>query len=375
MDHFEFNHFEQRLVDKYSRMKLPVDACFELTPYCNMSCKMCYVHETKCNQPMLRKETWLDFGRQAKDMGALFVLLTGGEPLVHPDFKEIYLGLKEEGMIITLNSNGTLIDEEMADFFAVNPPRRINISLYGPSNEVYQDLCGYKEGFTKVKRAIELLLDRNVAVKINIIANKINYPHLEEMYQFCESYGLAVEANSYLFEPLRLDGVNYRKYQLNPEEMAEANILWEKYRYSFEKYMVRSVTAYEALDRYIEPDMCEGDCIQCRAGSSSFWLCWDGYMTPCVNILNPRINVLEHGIEKSWKYIVEETVRIRISGKCSSCSLRQICQSCAAIALHENGSFGEVPQIICDATMEQAKRMAANVTKHVREVHPGEEQI
>lgn len=375
MDHFEFNQFEQKLVDRYSRMKLPMDVCFELTPYCNMSCKMCYVHETKCNLPLLRKDAWLDFGRQAKALGALFVLLTGGEPLVHPDFKDIYLGLKEEGMIITLNSNGTLIDEEMADFFAKYPPRRINLSLYGPSDDVYSELCGCQDGFTKVKRGIELLLGRNVAVKINIIANKMNYPYLEEMYQFCASYGLDVEANSYLFEPLRLDGMNNRQYQLSPEEMADANLRWDMYRLSMEEFMVRSVVAHEALTRYVKPHSCEGNCIQCRAGSSSFWLCWDGFMTPCVNILKPRINVPDHGIEKAWQYIVEEVSRIRISGKCNSCSLRQLCQTCAAVSLHENGSFGDVPQIICDATMEQAKRMAAGVSRHLRQVEAEEESL
>ena len=71
------------------------------------------------------------------------------------------------GMILTINTNGTLIDETWADFFAQHPPRRINITLYGTSKETYRDLCHYKDGFEKALRGIRLLRERNVDVKIN----------------------------------------------------------------------------------------------------------------------------------------------------------------------------------------------------------------
>ena len=61
------------------------------------------------------------------------------------------------GMILTLNTNGTLINEEWAEFFAKNKPRRINITLYGSKNETYENLCHMKDGFDKTIRGIELL--------------------------------------------------------------------------------------------------------------------------------------------------------------------------------------------------------------------------
>ena len=63
--------------------------------------------------------------------GTVFLLLTGGEPLLFPDFKTLYRRLRNLGMILTINTNGTLLDEAWADFFATYPPRRINITLYG----------------------------------------------------------------------------------------------------------------------------------------------------------------------------------------------------------------------------------------------------
>ena len=92
-------------------------------------------------------QEWLTLGKEMADAGTLFLLLTGGEPLLHPDFKEIYLGLKKLGMIITINTNGTLIDKEWAAFFGENKPRRINITLYGADAATYGKLCHYPAGF------------------------------------------------------------------------------------------------------------------------------------------------------------------------------------------------------------------------------------
>lgn len=65
----------------------------------------------------------------------------GGGPLLVPGFKELYLALKAEGMVLTLNTNGTLLDEQWADFFARHKPRRVNITLYGADDAAYETLC------------------------------------------------------------------------------------------------------------------------------------------------------------------------------------------------------------------------------------------
>ena len=63
-------------------------------------------------------EEWTKVAEDMMKAGTLFVLLTGGEPLLYPHFRELYQKLRGLGMIVTINTNGTLIDEEWADFFA-----------------------------------------------------------------------------------------------------------------------------------------------------------------------------------------------------------------------------------------------------------------
>ena len=91
-----------------------------------------------------------------------------------PDFKTLYRRLRNLGMILTINTNGTLLDEAWADFFATYPPRRINITLYGADAASYDRLCHFPQGFDQTLRAVRLLRARNVDVKISCSVTKKN---------------------------------------------------------------------------------------------------------------------------------------------------------------------------------------------------------
>lgn len=86
---------------------LAVSGAFEITSRCNFNCSMCYVHNE--TQDALSAEQWLNLGSQARDAGLLFLLITGGEPLLREDFEKIYLGLQKLGFMISINTNGSLI--------------------------------------------------------------------------------------------------------------------------------------------------------------------------------------------------------------------------------------------------------------------------
>lgn len=156
---------EQQMFAMATEKKVPLYGVLELLPLCNLNCDMCYVRMSREEMEEVgRLRTMEEWTKTAEDMmraGTLFVLLTGGEPLLYPHFRELYQKLRELGMIITINTNGTLIDEAWADFFAENKPRRINITLYGASNETYERLCHYPGGFDKAVNGIRLLRERN----------------------------------------------------------------------------------------------------------------------------------------------------------------------------------------------------------------------
>lgn len=109
---------------KGRKLGLPIAGNFELTARCNFNCPMCYVHMTQEQVDAVGKELtaqqWLDIAKAAKDRGMVFALLTGGEPLVRKDFFEIYDGMREMGILISINSNGSMLKGKILERFPGN---------------------------------------------------------------------------------------------------------------------------------------------------------------------------------------------------------------------------------------------------------------
>lgn len=93
--------YEKYLIERAARGQIPLNASLELLPVCNMNCDMCYVRlsreEMERQGRLRRADEWLALADQMKEAGTLFVLLTGGEPLLYPGFREVYMGLRKWG--------------------------------------------------------------------------------------------------------------------------------------------------------------------------------------------------------------------------------------------------------------------------------------
>ena len=121
---------------------VPLAGNFELTARCNFNCRMCYVHQNQDPEKELTAQQWIELGRHARDRGMLFLLITGGEPMLRPDFPLIYKSLREMGLMVSINTNASLLTDEILELFRNFPPTRLNISLYGGNHETYRNLCG-----------------------------------------------------------------------------------------------------------------------------------------------------------------------------------------------------------------------------------------
>lgn len=346
---------EERLCDMATKKKIPLGGSFELLPLCNMNCEMCYVRLER--KEMERKgrirsgEEWLSLAKEMVDEGTLFVLLTGGEPLLHPDFCMIYRGLLKLGMIITLNTNGTLIDEEMADFLARYHPRRVNITIYGKNPDTYKRLCHFEDGFERAVRGVRLLCDRGVDVKLNGSISKRNQKDIDALLKLSRDLEVPINIDTYMYPAGRERDKGFRyDARLDPGSAARAKVEILKGSLTDEEYRQYCATKLRMIEKKIpeKPDLS----VRCRAGRSSFVINWQGNMTPCVMLKDPSMNVFEVGFSKSWKYIVKKADAIRISQTCGKCTMRNVCQTCAACAFLEAGSYDGVPEYMCRYTEE-----------------------
>ena len=348
---------EERMIAIADQKKEPISGVLELLPLCNMNCSMCYVRLSR--EEMEQKgrvrtiDEWLDMAKQMQKAGVLFVLLTGGEPLLYPDFKKLYLALREMGMIVSVNTNGTLIDEEWIDFFAKNKPRKINITLYGGSEDTYEVLCHYKGGYEKTIRAIKRLTEKNIDVKINYTLTKHNEHEVEDVVKWIKKMNLPISIDTYMIPVKRERDKSFdMQSRLMPKEAAKARIKSWKLLLGQEEYENSKNEMREESDA-ISNENLKCDCeMSCHAGSSSFTITWDGRMMPCLTLEKVQVDVFDKGFSEAWKYLVEETAKIRINAKCAECLYRPFCRTCAACAIAETGDEQGIPEYMCEYAKE-----------------------
>lgn len=358
MDTFStMDSFEQMICKKASFNEIPITGAIELLPLCNMNCDMCYIRLSKEEAEKISKimtaDEWIEVAKQMKEAGTLFVLLTGGEPFLYKDFKKVYNALKNMGIIITINTNGTLIDEEIANMLKKNKPRRVNVTLYGASNEAYADICKNPKGFDQTINAIRLLKERNIDVKMNVSLIEKNKNELPLMFEIAHKLDVPIDVDTYMYPKTKGTKSDFDlQCRLNPKEAANIDIA---IRYntetekSFMKNRIDFLNKYEYA-KYVKPP--QQIPMQCRAGKSSFWIDWKGNVTPCVFMENISINVFENDFSKCWKYIVKESKKLFMPKECVLCDKREICQVCMATVYCENGNFKKAPKYLCDFTEE-----------------------
>lgn len=344
--------------------KIPLTGAFELLPICNLKCKMCYIRKSmdEVNESggLLPAKFWLDIAKQAGDMGMLFPLLTGGEPFLRHDFQEIYAGIQEMGMQVSINSNGTMIDEAMARWLGKHVPTRINITLYGSSEKSYERLCGNGDAYNRVRKSVELLKKYRIPVKFNTSITPENINDMEDMINYAKSVQSPIQVATYMFPPLRRDNTMFgQNNRLSPEEAGYARVKADWLQNDQEWFKIQAAR----FERFVpitkskleEQSSTEPKGMTCRAGRCSFWVDWQGNIGSCGMYLTSKVSLKENKFENAWKQVVEETNNIRFSSACTNCPNINLCHSCIAMVHNESGSINGIPEYLCKMNEATAK--------------------
>lgn len=355
---------KRALTKKCAALGIPVSGIFELTPRCNLRCKMCYIRMTESEmRPFGREKTaeeWISFAKDAVDSGMLFLLVTGGEPLIRSDFPKIYEELMKMGISISINTNGTLIDDDIKALWHRLPPAYVNITLYGTTEEEYEKLCGDKNAFHKVVSAIDWLQSEGIIIRLNATMTPYNYGNLKAMEDFAASRNVSLRVTPYCFPPVRRNvGCANGFSRLSAEKAGEL--------IAFDIYFREGEEGIKKRLYFIDTpvnDSCEykvGDTIKCLAGHSQFWVTWNGMMTPCGMMTEPQTEPFENGFSREWEKLRNAVRKITLCPDCANCEKHTTCMSCAAVMLCETGSFEGKPQYLClmnDSYRETIKKIA-----------------
>ena len=123
------------------------------------------------------------------EAGCLWLLYTGGETFLRPDFLDIYTYAKKKGFLITLFTNGTLITPEIADYLAEWRPFSIEVTIYGRTRETYERVTGVAGSYERCLRGIRLLAEQRLPLKLKTMAFSVNRHELDAMKQFAGALG------------------------------------------------------------------------------------------------------------------------------------------------------------------------------------------
>ena len=334
------NNCSQEFADKFPYVvkeyakehRIPVSATIELTPFCNFSCVMCYVRlnceQAKKQGKLMTKEQILSIASQAKEMGTLYLTLTGGEPFVRPDFWEIYSELNKMGFLISILSNGSLIDESVMEKFSeYGMPYSVKLTLYGASNETYAKVCGSFEGFTKIEKAVKLLKAKGVPLILTSTVVKENAEDLIEMYKIAKEWKVPFSHTASVVKSAR-----------GSENSAEVS------RFNFEDF-IGNLTL-EQLEKNKMPKK-NTPFAWCSNYRSSFWLTWNGHLQLC-SFMNGTYAEIKKDLKSAWAELNEKLDALKDPEECRNCEYSEFCQRCPGMMCAESGDAEKISHSVCN---------------------------
>jgi len=342
--------------------RIPLNGAFELTSRCNFNCRMCYVHDKSEDKSLIRRELtadqWIGIAEDAREAGMLNLVLTGGEIFLRSDFKDIYERLSRMGFKITLYTNGSLIDETKAKWLGRIPPTSMEITLYGASADTYEKMCGNAAGYERTIKAVDMLMAEGINLELKMTVTYDNMGDMEQLAEFAYKRGLPLSIVDYLFPQMACESPDccrlsprdlvdfMKKYFSATDRLREAYSTGELPKQTLER-AARIVQDIEKLDRDKESKK-RKSAFTCKAGTSSFWVNWEGIMVPCGIMKEPAINLLQTSFNEAWDRLCEGIYDIPACSECEQCSMKMFCDVCPAKLKTETGHYDRPAPYLCE---------------------------
>ena len=356
-----YGEFSLDLHHRLGAERAPMEVSLEVTRRCPLECQHCYnnlpMGDLAARNRELSKEEYFKLLDELAEMGVLWLLFTGGEIFARKDFLEIYTHAKRKGFLITLFTNGILINEKIADYLREYPPFGIEITLYGRTKETYEALTAMPGSYDRCMRGIGLLMDRGLPLKLKTVGTSINKHEVREMRRFAEEE-LGVE---FKFDALLNPRIDCSRAPLGirllPEEVVALDLQWQKLADAHRQSLARELASapYGSETVY-----------GCGGGIKSFAIDPYGMMSICVLSHRDTYDIREGSVSDGWEQFllaVREKKRTR-SSKCVTCRLHSVCSMCPANGELENGDPESPVEFLCEVAHLRASVLGFTVPEH-----------
>jgi radical SAM protein with 4Fe4S-binding SPASM domain len=357
----EYSEFSGVVHRRFPGKRVPMDVSIEVTRRCPLDCLHCYNNLPMGDQAARQGEMSLAEHCALLDelmaAGCMWILYSGGEIFARKDFLEIYTAAKKRGFLITLFTNGILINERIANYLAEFPPFSIEITLYGATRETYEALTQVRGSFDRCMRAIDLLLERKLPLKLKTVPTSINQHEVYEMKRYSESRGV-----EFKFDPLinpRIDcSQSPLAIRLLPEEVVALEFFDVRRREDYRRLANEDLAAGAAESN--------GERYSCGGGLNGCAIDPSGTMSICVISHQQGYNIREGSFMEGWDGRMRE---IRAQKKtrptiCDRCQIQSLCSMCPANGELENGDAESPVEFLCQVAHLRAYALGSPVPEH-----------
>lgn len=294
-------------------------------------------------------------------MGCFYLGFTGGEPFMRKDLIDILWFAKRMGFELIIYTNGSLINEEIAQELQRLRPNKVDITIPAMSKNAFERITGLIGSRDKIFKTINLLYKNEVNLGFKTCVLKENESEIKEIQDFTHSLGALHRLDDML--SLRLDGSG-EPY---------------KYRGVLKENLVASRKSYVVGDN-LEVEGQKSDCdsqvdnqrrqtnnlFKCGVGISQAAITPLGELKMCLMIDYPKYKISIGrksqwpGLKAAWEKLKELTLSIKPDGnyRCDKCNFYAYCNWCPAKGWLENRSF-----TICDP---ESRRKAERISQTLK---------
>ncbi len=333
-----------------------IDLTLELTARCNNKCRHCYNNLPEDDSEAARNELSTEqikaIADQAFEMGALRMLLTGGEVLLRQDFSDIYTYLKQKGFVVSVFTNASLISQDHINLFKQYPPASLEITVYGTSDREYAKITGTRN-FAGFKSGIGMLASASIPFTLKAMVLKSNLFFLDNITRFCRN----ISWREFRYDPfltLRTDRNGKKNKKIIQERLSPHEIAALEKHDPARLEAVKKMEANAKLNSGAATDSPE-KLFRCNAGKFSCFISYDGFFRLCRPLVNKKcIYDLKQGtLKHAWETFAPDIIEFKSFEKsyhenCGTCMIRNLCMWCPASADLETGQLDGYVKYFCE---------------------------
>jgi len=326
---------------------------WELTKRCNLRCAHCRAesYDKEYSNELSTQQIHSIIGAIASNYRPIIVL-TGGEPLYRKDLFDIATYAHEKGLPIALATNGTLIDETIAQQIKGSGFQRVSISIDGPDANTHDSFRGIPGSFDKALHGAMLLHQAGVPFQFNTTITKRNVESIEAILKLAQE-NHAAALHVFMLVPVGC-GVEIADTDTLSKEQYEEVLRWFYYKtkeagIEFKATcaphyyrIIRQEAKKEGRKLTFETDGLAAVTRGCLAGSGVCFISHRGDVQPCGYLPLVAGNVLSTPFNQIWES-AELFVNLRnlqkLKGKCGVCEYKAFCAGCRARAYYATGDY------------------------------------